>query len=103
MPGNARADRSKKEDDMQTEYRNIRHMLEKRAKENGGWVYIAFYDQALTYARFNEETNRFANALLGLGVKKGDIVYVHLSNRPEQLIACFGALKIGAIAGPINI
>lgn len=88
---------------MQTEYKNIRHMLEKRAKENGDWVYIAFYDQELTYARFDEAANRFAGALLGLGVRKGDIVYVHLSNRPEQLIACFGALKIGAIAGPINI
>jgi len=88
---------------MATDYRNIRHMLEKRAQEHGDWVYIAFYDEELTYAKFNEKVNRFANGLLSLGVKKGDIVYIHLSNRPDQLVASLGAIKVGAIAGPINI
>lgn len=88
---------------MTTEYRNIGQMLDTRAAENGEWVYLSFYGRTMTYARFNEAANRFANALLSLGVKKGDIVYVHASNRPEQLIACLGAVKVGAVAGPINI
>jgi long-chain acyl-CoA synthetase len=87
---------------MGSEYKNIRHMLEERARLDGEKVYIAFYDQELTYAQFNEQVNRFANGLLSLGVKQGDTVYIHLSNCPEHMIATLGAIKIGAIAGPIN-
>ncbi|UCD83798.1 MAG: long-chain-fatty-acid--CoA ligase [Deltaproteobacteria bacterium] len=87
---------------MEVEYKNIRHMLEERARLDGEKVYIAFYDRELTYEQFNEQVNRFANGLLSLGVKKGDIVYIHLTNCPEHLIASLGTIKIGAIAGPIN-
>ncbi len=88
---------------MESEYKNIRHMLEERARLDGEKVYIVFYDHELTYAQFNEQVNRFANGLLSLGVKQGDTVYIHLSNCPEHMIATLGAIKIGAIAGPINI
>lgn len=88
---------------MGSEYKNIRHMLEERARLDGEKVYIVFYDQELTYAQFNEQVNRFANGLLSLGVKEGDTVYIHLSNCPEHMIATLAAIKIGAIAGPINI
>ncbi len=87
---------------MESEYKNIRHMLEERDRLDGDKVYIAFHDQELTYSQFNDQVNRFANGLLSLGVQKGDTVYIHLSNCPEHLIASLGAIKIGAITGPIN-
>ena len=50
----------------------------------------------LTYRELDEATNRFANALQGLGVKKGDRLAIMLPNIPQQVIAFFGALKAGA-------
>jgi len=81
---------------------NLREMLESRAARTPDWAYIAYYGKYLTFKQFDEQVSRLANALLRLGVTKGDVVYVHLVNRPEQVIACFAALKIGAIAGPVN-
>ena len=50
----------------------------------------------LTYRAAADETSRFANALVTLGVKKGERVFV-LSNRiPELYVACLGTLKTGA-------
>ncbi|MES9997114.1 crotonobetaine/carnitine-CoA ligase [Desulfovibrio aminophilus] len=57
---------------------------------------------AYSYAELNEEINRAANLLLGLGVKKGDRVAMQLCNSAEQIIAWFGTTKIGAVMVPIN-
>ncbi|MFO8057196.1 MAG: long-chain-fatty-acid--CoA ligase, partial [bacterium] len=85
------------------EARNLREMLEQRVAETPDWVYLAFYGEHITYKEFDERVNRLANALIKLGVKKGQVVYVYLNNRPEHLVACFACLKIGAVAGPVNV
>jgi long-chain acyl-CoA synthetase len=51
----------------------------------------------LTYRELNEQSNRFAAALAGLGVQKGDRVSIMLPNMPQHMIAFFGILKAGAI------
>jgi len=50
----------------------------------------------LTYRELNETANRFANALISLGVQHGDRVAVMLPNTPQTVIAFFGTLKAGA-------
>jgi acetyl-CoA synthetase len=54
-----------------------------------------------TFDELRIETNRFANVLQELGVKKGDRVFIFLERIPEAFIALFGILKIGAVAGPL--
>ncbi len=54
-----------------------------------------------TFARFSEETNKFANLLKKHGIKKGDRVFVFLERVPELYVVFFGVLKIGAIIGPL--
>jgi len=54
-----------------------------------------------TFGDMSKLTNRFANALTGLGVKKGDRVFTYLDRTPELYIALLGALKCGAIIGPL--
>ena len=44
---------------------------------------IIYGDQQLTYAQFNTRVNRLANALLGLGFRKGDNVSILQYNYPE--------------------
>ncbi|MBI1796195.1 MAG: acetate--CoA ligase [Candidatus Eisenbacteria bacterium] len=46
-------------------------------------------------------SNRFANALTRLGVKRGDRVFVFLPRTPECYIGILGILKVGAIPSPL--
>jgi len=63
---------------------------------------IVFYDHPITYRELNDAVNRFANALIELGVKKGDRVGLLLPNSPQTIIAYYGALKAGAIVVSMN-
>lgn len=60
------------------------------------------YRREITWSVFNEKANRFANALLGRGIKKNDKVGILLMNCLEWLPIYFGILKTGAIAVPLN-
>ncbi|MGH8884785.1 MAG: acetate--CoA ligase [Egibacteraceae bacterium] len=53
--------------------------------------------RTLTYAELKDEVSRFANALKGLGVGKGDRVCVYLPMIPELPIAMLACARIGAI------
>jgi len=63
---------------------------------------LIFYDRALTYRELNDAVNRFAHALMRLGVKKGDRVALLLPNSPQMVIAYHAALKAGAVAVSLN-
>ena len=49
--------------------------------------------QRLTYAQFDEQANRLANALLDVGLKKGAKVAIMSTNRPEYAIAYFAIAR----------
>jgi long-chain acyl-CoA synthetase len=59
---------------------------------------IFFEGSRLTYRRLNHEVNRFANALLGLGVVSGARVVLLLPNLPQMVIGFYGTLKAGMVA-----
>lgn len=63
---------------------------------------FAPYRREITWGIFNEKANRFANMLLGRGVKKGDKVAILMYNCLEWLPIYFGVLKSGAVAVPFN-
>jgi acetyl-CoA synthetase len=50
-----------------------------------------------TYAELHEEVSRFANALKGLGVGRGDRVAIYLPMIPEAAISMLACARIGAI------
>ena len=54
-----------------------------------------------TYSDLARATNRFANVLRDLGLKKGDRVYSLLGRRPELYIAALGTLKAGCVFCPL--
>ena len=60
------------------------------------------YRREITWGVFNEKANRFANMLIGRGVKKGEKVAILMYNCLEWLPIYFGVLKCGAIAVPFN-
>jgi len=55
-----------------------------------------------TFGQMLAATNRFANALKGLGIRRGDVVAIYLPQRPETAIAHMACYRIGAIALPIS-
>ena len=68
---------------------------------------IVSYDAAgrrevTTYAELDQRANRFAHALLALGVGRGDRVAVMSRNRVEVVVAYYGILKAGAAYSGIS-
>ncbi|MFC9661143.1 AMP-binding protein [Nocardia sp. NPDC127606] len=63
---------------------------------------IAYYGRDLSYAEYDELSDRFAGWLLANGAQAGDRIGVYLSNCPQFLVAMLGILKIGAVHVPIN-
>ncbi len=53
--------------------------------------------RSITYAELLAETQRFANALKGLGVGKGDVVGIYMPMIPETVMAMLACARIGAI------
>ncbi len=54
-----------------------------------------------TYGRLSALTNRFANALQGLGVGKGDRVFALTGRIPELYVAALGTLKHRSVFCPL--
>jgi len=81
---------------------NLKVMLEEVARQYGAKTAIALGDQRVSYAELDEASNKVANALLKMGLSKGDRVAMLLSNSPEFAIVYFGIVKAGAIAVPLD-
>jgi len=56
----------------------------------------------ITWKAFDDQANRFANALIAKGIKKGDKVIHLMMNCIEWLPAYIGILRTGAWAVPLN-
>jgi acetyl-CoA synthetase len=57
--------------------------------------------EAYSFHDLSRLSNRFANVLRKLGVKKGDRVFTYMDRIPEQYIGLLGALKAGGVIGPL--
>jgi long-chain acyl-CoA synthetase len=75
---------------------NLKQMLEKTASEVPEQTAVVLGSRRVSYRELDETSNRIANALISLGVKKGDHIAILMSRTPEWVINCFGALKAGA-------
>ncbi len=58
--------------------------------------------QRINFELLMDRVNSVANALLKMGVKKGDKVAIWMSNIPEWVYAHFACIKIGAPLIPLN-
>ena len=65
------------------------------------WLGKSGARREFTYRDLAAVTNRFTNALNGLGVGKGDRVFILLGRVPELYIAVLGALKAKCVASPL--
>lgn len=63
---------------------------------------ILFEDKSWTWREISQESNKFANYFLGLGLKYDDVVAIIMDNCPEYLFSSTGFNKIQGISSFIN-
>jgi benzoate-CoA ligase family protein len=79
------------------------YFIDRNVREGrGNKTAIECGDEKVTYGQLLERTNRVGNALRKLGVRAEERVLQLLTDTPEFLYCFFGAIKIGAVAVPIN-
>jgi long-chain acyl-CoA synthetase len=76
----------------------VHHLLRSAVRRFPSHPAILFEGKRLSYRKLNHEANRFANALLSLGVGRGARVALLLPNVPQMLIGFYGTMKAGATA-----
>src|SRR5262245_59162489 len=72
-------------------------MLAASAAANPQAPLIDFYGRRFSYAEVQDCARRFAFALIGLGIGRGDRVGLYLPNVPHYVAAYYGTLMAGAI------
>jgi len=78
-------------------------MIDRHVKEGRGRkVAIESGDEIVTYQDLLERTNQVGNVLRKLGVDLEQRVLLAILDSPEFLYCLFGAMKIGAVAVPVN-
>lgn len=63
---------------------------------------VVFEGARYTFSQVNERSNRIANSLANMGVKKGDIVAILQVNCSQFLEIYFAVAKLGAVMVPLN-
>lgn len=83
---------------------NVSHnCLDRHLAERGDQVAIIWEGddpadhQEITYRRFHEQVCKFANALRGQDVHRGDVVTIYMPMIPEAVVAMLACTRIGAI------
>jgi long-chain acyl-CoA synthetase len=80
----------------------ISQVLTRTAEKYPNSPALEYMGKKYTYKELNDMVNRFAKALVGLGVKKGDNVAVCLPNIPQVVIADLAIFRIGAVIAQNN-
>jgi acyl-CoA synthetase (AMP-forming)/AMP-acid ligase II len=81
---------------------NIGSLLPRHATYRADHTAIVFKNNRFTFREFNLRVNRLANALLDLGVNKGDKIATVLPNCLELLEVYWAVAKIGAVVVPLS-
>jgi amino acid adenylation domain-containing protein len=76
--------------------------LQRTAERHPARTALICGDVRLSYRSIDESARRLADALIGIGVRRGDRVAVHLDNCVETVIAVYAILHAGAIFVLIN-
>jgi non-ribosomal peptide synthetase component F len=75
---------------------NLADLVRAQAKNRGNALAFEFEGRQTTFADFNIKTNRVANALIALGLQKGDRIAYLGKNSDVYFELLMGAMKAGA-------
>ncbi|MET3505967.1 acetate--CoA ligase [Halalkalibacter oceani] len=80
--------------------------IDRHVEEDKGEKVALYYsdksrDEQYTFKEMKQYSNKAGNVLRDAGVKKGDRVFIFMPRSPELYFATIGAIKLGAIVGPL--
>jgi len=82
--------------------RPLGYFVEEHAAARPDAIALQYFDRSISYRELNELANRLANGLLSLGVKRGDVVGIHLPNIPQYPIAMVACAKLGCAGSGVS-
>ena len=81
---------------------NLANLFEQAVDAFSDREYLVCGETRRTYAELDERSNRLAHALLGLGLRKPDVVAFLCNNRAEIAETYFALAKSGLVGIPLN-
>jgi len=81
---------------------NLKSILKNAVERFAGKTAIVMGDRRVSFTELDEASNKVANALIKMGVKKGDRVATIQASNPEFVTVFFGIIKSGGIAVPLD-
>lgn len=81
---------------------NLADMVRERATSRGNATAFEFEGRVTSFAEFDIKTNKVANALLAIGMKKGDRIAYLGKNSDLYFELLMGAMKAGVVIAPVN-
>ena len=81
---------------------NLADMVRDRAKTRGNALAYEFEGRQTSFAEFDVNTNRVANALIALGVKPGERIAYLGKNSDIYFELLMGAMKANVVMAPVN-
>src|SRR3954470_9834542 len=81
---------------------DLADMVRERAKSRGNAIAFEFEGRVTSFAEFDIKTNRVANALIAMGVNKGERIAYLGKNSDIYFELLIGAMKAGVVMAPVN-
>ncbi|MDR6162708.1 non-ribosomal peptide synthetase [Pseudomonas fluorescens] len=80
----------------------LQALFEQQVQRKPDGIAVQFAEQRLTYRELNEQANRLAHHLRGVGVKPDSRVAICVERGPELVIGLLGILKAGGAYVPLD-
>ena len=81
---------------------DIGSYLAQNARKKPEKLAVVCEGRTYTYKQLNEEVNKLAHGLLGLGIRNGDKIALMMKNSDQYVLAFFAGAKVGAVVVPVN-
>lgn len=78
-----------------------RHVDEGKGDKTALFYSDANREEAYSFQDMKEKTNQAAHVFKDLGIEKGERVFIFMPRTPELYFALLGAIKAGAVVGPL--
>jgi len=76
-------------------------VLDRQVERYGDRTLFTFNGRSMSYRAFGEAVDRFAKGLIDLGVKKGDVAAIWMTNSIDWVVCQFAIYKTGALLLPL--
>ena len=77
-------------------------MLAETRQRYSDHTFATFYGRDYSYREIDEESSKFANRLIELGLRPRQPVMLILPNVPQFLVVAYGVLKAGGVVASVN-